>query len=82
MLTVLLTDTAVRSNDAFFNFYRSWEMFATVVFTLEYGLRLWSCVEGRAGLRYKRLNWAAKPLSVLDLLSLASFYFVSAMRPV
>jgi len=33
-------------------------------FSVEYGLRCWSCVAGG----YTRLRWARKPLSILDLL--------------
>ena len=47
---------------------------STAVFALEYGARLWSCVEvpayaGRRG----RLKWATRPLSLVDLVALAAF---------
>ncbi|TYZ60217.1 hypothetical protein PybrP1_008266 [[Pythium] brassicae (nom. inval.)] len=47
-----------------------------VIFSIEYVLRLWSCVEDE---RYRgaytgRLAWMVQPLSVLDLVALMPFY--------
>lgn len=49
-----------------------------VVFTIEYGLRLWSAPEAVGG-RYGRpvagrLRYAASPLALIDLLTLVAFY--------
>lgn len=49
-----------------------------LIFTIEYVLRVWSCVEDRAG-RYQhpikgRLRYMATPLALIDLLAIAPFY--------
>ncbi len=54
------------------------EIVSVVVFTLEYGLRLWSCVEhipyaGRSPWKM-RLAWARTPAAVIDLLAIVPFY--------
>ena len=56
--------------------YNVFEIFSTVVFTIEYVLRLYSCT---AHNRYNkpilgRLKWMLKPLSLLDLICLSFFY--------
>jgi hypothetical protein len=48
-----------------------------VIFTLEYGIRIWCCVEDTKE-RYQhplwgRLRWARKPLAILDLVCLVPF---------
>jgi voltage-gated potassium channel len=54
------------------------EIFSVVVFTIEYLLRLWSCVdrpkyEGLSPAR-ARLKWALSPLGIIDLLAVLPFY--------
>ncbi|DBA03500.1 TPA: hypothetical protein N0F65_011401 [Lagenidium giganteum] len=49
---------------------------STTVFSVEYGLRVWSCVEDS---RFTdpcigRLKWMARPMSVIDLFALLPFY--------
>lgn len=54
------------------------EVFSVAVFTVEYALRLWSCVDDP---RYAslpparaRLRWMTSPLGVVDLLAILPFY--------
>ncbi|KAG7400791.1 hypothetical protein PHYBOEH_004305 [Phytophthora boehmeriae] len=49
---------------------------STVLFTVEYLLRLWSCVEDERFRHpvYGRLKWMTRPMSVIDLLVLVPFY--------
>lgn len=56
----------------------AFEIFSVCVFTLEYVLRIWSCVEfpfaqGKAPWQV-RLRYATRPLSLIDLLAIAPFY--------
>ncbi|MEO1292803.1 MAG: cyclic nucleotide-gated ion channel [Pseudomonadota bacterium] len=61
------------------------ELFSVLIFTTEYGLRLWSCVEvpflKRLGPVEARLRFAARPYMVIDLLAILPFYlgFLFAM---
>jgi voltage-gated potassium channel len=63
-----------RYDDWFFWF----EVFSVAVFTVEYLLRVWSCVENPSS-RYSRavtgrLRFAVTPLAVVDLLAILPFY--------
>ena len=56
--------------------FNNFEIFSTAVFTLEYGLRLWSCTLER-GFRHPvwgRIKFALMPLSLIDLLSALPLY--------
>lgn len=57
-------------------FFRWFEWGSVVIFTVEYVLRLWSCVEDpryRGALR-GRLRMALTPMALVDLLAIAPFY--------
>ena len=48
---------------------------SAVIFTLEYGVRCWSCVEDtRFQSAYGRLKWMMRPMSILDLIAIIPFY--------
>ena len=54
------------------------EIITVLIFTVEYALRLWICVDDRAG-RYEhpvfgRLRYSATPLALIDLLAILPFY--------
>lgn len=54
------------------------EFFSVAVFTLEYALRLWSCVDrpgqpDRSPARL-RLRWMVSPLGLIDLMAILPFY--------
>lgn len=61
-----------RYADAFWRF----ELFSVLVFTAEYLLRLWSCVEDErlVGRRFARLRFASRPMALIDLLAILPFY--------
>ena len=76
-----LSVTAVE-NSAFRHVDLALEVLSVAVFTVEYVLRVWSCVEDP---RYAapcrgRLRWAAKPLSLFDLVSLVPFAINTILR--
>ncbi len=54
------------------------EVFSVLVFTIEYVLRLWSCVDRQAaagtGPLKTRIKWMVSPLGLVDLLAIAPFY--------
>ncbi|KAF4319016.1 hypothetical protein BBO99_00006869 [Phytophthora kernoviae] len=50
---------------------------STIIFSIEYALRLWSCVEDdrfSSGPIMGRIKWMTRPLSLIDLMSLIPFY--------
>jgi voltage-gated potassium channel len=65
--------------------FDAFEMVSILLFTLEYGLRVWSAVENGHG-RYRRpiigrLRYALTPLALVDLMVILPFYLV-ALTPV
>jgi voltage-gated potassium channel len=58
--------------------FNAFELFSVMVFTLEYLLRLWCCVElpspRHIGHKQTRWRWAMSPLGLIDLLAIAPFY--------
>ena len=77
---ILLLLLCSRTGDGYDNLNKVslWVEFASaVVFTVEYLLRLWSCVEDRRYCYHPlwgRLRWAVKMLSILDLVAIVPFY--------
>ena len=64
--------------DRYGSLFFAFEMFSVIVFTSEYVLRIWSCVEARAlngGSDFAyRLRYACRPLILIDLLAVLPFY--------
>jgi len=58
--------------------FQMFEIFSVAVFTVEYGLRLWTCTEDPRwrGARplVARLRYAATPMAIFDLLAFLPFY--------
>jgi voltage-gated potassium channel len=59
-------------------FFAGFEIFSVIVFSIEYGLRVWSCVEDRNA-RYQaavegRLRYMVSPMAIIDLLAILPFY--------
>jgi voltage-gated potassium channel len=67
-------ELAVRYHD----YFDAFNMFSVAVFTVEYVLRVWSCVEipmlSRMTPWRARLKFAARPMMVIDLLAFAPWY--------
>jgi voltage-gated potassium channel len=59
-------------------YFRALNVFSVIVFTIEYVLRIWSCVEIPMLSRMKpwraRLKFAARPMMIIDLLAFAPWY--------
>ena len=59
--------------------FHAFELFSVAVFSVEYALRIWSCVEAEQhkGSRSKslvRLRYAVSPIALVDLIAVAPFY--------
>lgn len=65
-----IPDLDMRYREAF----RDFELFSVAVFSVEYLLRLWSCVDGVDGREQGRLQWVLSPLGLIDLVSILPFY--------
>ena len=78
-LAIVSTEDSLQDSNGFINFYFLFELISALVFTAEYGVRLWACVERKNGTGRDRpfrtrLRWACLPLSMLDLIVLCTFY--------
>jgi voltage-gated potassium channel len=54
----------------------AFEAFSVAVFTIEYGLRIWSCTESESfrGPILGRIRFALTPLALIDFVAIAPFY--------
>jgi len=62
--------------------FRGVAIFSTIVFTLEYGLRLWLCTVERQFRHpiWGRLRYAFTPMAIIDFISTFPFYFLLAFH--
>lgn len=86
LITLILTSVSasiLASVQSFYTGYQVWfgrlEIFTVTVFSIEYLLRLWSCVESQDTRYYHhpfkgRLRFALTPMLLIDLLAILPFY--------
>lgn len=59
-------------------YFNAFEIFSVIIFTIEYGIRLWVSVErpgaGKFGPLSSRLRYMLTPLAIVDLLAILPFY--------
>lgn len=74
---VILLETE-RALSGYFALFWKFEIFSVLVFTVEYLLRLWSCVDREAQPEMSpakaRLRWVLSPLGLIDLVAILPFY--------
>ncbi len=71
----VILESVNRFAEAYSSFFKWFEVVSVVIFSVEYGLRLWTCVEKPQfeGLK-GRLRYVFTPLALIDLLSILPFY--------
>src|SRR5262245_16202105 len=75
VLTVIL-ETVRGLDEEYHAGFHAIEVFSSVIFSLEYGLRLWSCtsVEKYRSPLLGRLRFAVTPLALVDFVAIVPFY--------
>jgi voltage-gated potassium channel len=81
VLAVILSSVK-EINVRFSDFFRVFELFSVMVFSIEYAVRIWSCT---AEERYSRpilgrLEYALQPIVIVDLLAILPFYLPFMMK--
>jgi len=77
-ISAFILETSQPINQNYYLLFRGIGIFSTIVFTLEYGLRLWLCtVERRyAHPLWGRLRYGFTPMAIIDFISTFPFYLL------
>ncbi|RMF19636.1 MAG: ion transporter, partial [Gammaproteobacteria bacterium] len=76
-VVVIALETEVIFRNAYDPVFRGIEQFSVFIFTIEYGLRLWSCKEDpRFRKKGGRVRWMLTPMALVDFLAVAPYYLV------
>lgn len=72
----IILDTVEGYSSSYHHFFRAFNFFSVMVFTVEYILRVWSCTEDK---RYRdpirgRIKYIFSPLALIDLIAILPFY--------
>jgi len=75
-IIAIILETIESLSFRFFHFFKIFEIFSVVIFTIEYVLRIWSCVTDS---KYKhpisgRTKFIITPLALIDLIAILPFY--------
>lgn len=77
-VAAFVAETVPELRQAYGSWFAAFEVFSLIVFTIEYALRLWSCVEvpflSRKPAWMARALFAKRPAMVIDFLAIAPFY--------
>lgn len=75
-ILAMMLETVQGLNAAYGGFFLAVELFSVAVFSADYLLRLWTCVERPAfrGAITGRLRYAVTPMALVDLLSVLPFF--------
>ena len=80
-VVAIILETVNAVNTIFGSFFYWFELFSVIIFTLEYVLRVWSCLDDPLG-RYKntvtgRLRYMISPMAIIDLVAFLPFYLTA-----
>ncbi|HEX8039877.1 MAG TPA: ion transporter [Chryseosolibacter sp.] len=84
-MLILILESEQEINSRYGHIFVSLEFFSVLIFTVEYGLRLWSCVENPKYMKGAtgRLRYMGSTMAIIDLLAILPFYltFIVAYLP-
>ncbi|MCC0175987.1 ion transporter [Waterburya agarophytonicola K14] len=77
-ISSFILETSFQLNQQYYWFFKTVAIFSTIIFSLEYGLRLWLCTFER---RFRhpfwgRLHYAVTPMAIIDFISTFPFYLI------
>ena len=77
-ISAFILETSQPLNQNYYWLFRSIGIFSTVVFTVEYGLRIWLCTVERQFRHpvWGRLRYALTPMAIIDFISTFPFYLL------
>ena len=77
-ISSFILETSFQLNQRYYLIFKTIAIFSTVVFTIEYGLRLWLCTVDRKFRHpiWGRLHYALTPMAIIDFISTFPFYLI------
>ena len=77
-ISAFILETSQPLNQNYYWLFRNIGIFSTVVFTVEYGLRIWLCTVERRFSHpvWGRLRYALTPMAIIDFISTFPFYLL------
>ena len=77
-ISSFILETSFQLNQRYYLLFKSIAIFSTIIFTIEYGLRLWLCTVDRSFRHpvWGRLHYALTPMAIIDFISTFPFYLI------
>lgn len=77
-ISCFILETSPSLNQNYFWLFRGIAVFSTIIFTLEYGLRLWLCTVERKFRHplWGRIRYGFTPMAIIDFISTFPFYLL------
>ena len=77
-ISAFILETSQPLNQNYYWLFRNIGIFSTIVFTVEYGLRIWLCTVERRFSHpvWGRLRYALTPMAIIDFISTFPFYLL------
>ncbi|MEM7760639.1 MAG: ion transporter [Cyanobacteria bacterium P01_A01_bin.40] len=77
-ISCFILETSQPLNQNYYWLFRGIAIFSTIIFTLEYGLRLWLCTVERQFRHplWGRIRYALTPMAIIDFISTFPFYLL------
>jgi len=81
-ISCFILETSQTLNENYYWLFKGVAVFSTIIFTLEYGLRLWLCTVERKFRHpiWGRVRYAFTPMAIVDFISTFPFYLLLAFH--